>query len=156
MCQEHIPNVLNHLKNHGELQFPKIEEIDRAEKTSFVEWKQFGENWYQGEICDEGKRHGRGIVIIPEKVLQIGVYKDGKMNGPFVIIDNIEKVLSISTFCMGKVEGEVKCIYEDKREEIRYFEKGRDLSEDSMSQSNRSGSSKRRKKKKKTAREQSK
>ena len=101
MCEEHVPNVLDHLMTYGQLTFPKLEEIDDAEKTSFVEWKQFGKNWYQGEINASGTWHGRGIAIIPQQSLQISVFNKGKLNGPTLIFN---PTLTTATYIMGEVE----------------------------------------------------
>jgi hypothetical protein len=46
MCTKHVPNVLPHLIKYGQLSFPKLENIDLPEKSSFTQWQKFGENWY--------------------------------------------------------------------------------------------------------------
>ena len=120
MCEKHVPNVPALLLKHGELRMPE----PIYEKTSFSEWKQFGNNWYQGEINLEGKWHGRGVAIFPEQCLQVSTFNKGKMHGHTVIFDHTDKVVLTATFKNGKFEGQVKSLFEDGREEVSVFENG--------------------------------
>lgn len=61
MCEEHVPNVLALFTKVEDLSLPETDQ----QADSFVEWKQFGSVWYQGELNGDGQWHGRGLAIIP-------------------------------------------------------------------------------------------
>ena len=64
MCKEHLPSVVHYLAKLRESCFP-ASEADFPENTTYKEWEQFDENWYQGEVDNENQFHGQGIVILP-------------------------------------------------------------------------------------------
>ena len=102
-CEEFVNNVLEHLRKHERLEFAKVAEIESFDlKTSFVQWTLFGQHWYQGELNKAKKWHGRGVVITPQQQLQIGTFKDGKMNGQVLVVDHVNKVLTTGKFKEGK------------------------------------------------------
>jgi hypothetical protein len=41
MCEEHIPDVVPQLLDHGKLGFPPLEEIDFSRETTIAEWQPY-------------------------------------------------------------------------------------------------------------------
>ena len=85
-------------------QFRDYEQFSFDPDTRYIAWKKTGKHWFQGEYnATTGEWHGRCMIIVPDKYVQLAVFRKGKCHGPFVIVT--KKEIVTGTMTRGKPNG---------------------------------------------------